>query len=236
VNAPESHKRYVLVVDSNVDDLYYTCMLLRRFGYSIVTSYTAEKAVEFMTVAPPAAIVADADLSGSPLFLRLRQDPRFFDTPLLLLSWWPNAALEDRARKGEFAAYIRKPVSVEEFYANVQTAIEKGPRRNIRIATYLPVKLEDGLDGGEGYATVLSEYGMFFRTFMPRSVNARIPTVVTIKDRLLNLEAVVLYVIMLEEGPFKEPGMGMKFVNITRADRELIAAFILEQIEEGIRR
>jgi len=235
-NAAEMNKRYVLVVDANVDDRFDTCMLLQRFGYTIFTAHTTEEAIEFMTVAPPVAIVADAGASGSTLLFWITKDPRFFHVPLILLSSSRNAALENRARKGEFAAFLKKPLKVEEFYRIVQEVIEKGPRRNLRITTHLMVRLEDGLGGREGCATVLSEYGMFFRTLEPRPVNARIPLVFEIKGRLIKLEAIVLYITTFDEGPFKEPGMGLKFVKISRADRNLIATFILERIEEGIPR
>ena len=167
-HAAEKNKRYVLVVDANIDDRFHTCMLLQQFNFNIFTAHTAGEAIEFMTVAPPSAVVADAGQNGLTLLSWITKDPRFLDVPLILLSSAPDATLEGRAQKGEFAACLRKPLNVEEFYRIVQVVIEKGPRRNIRIATYLSAKLGDELGGGEGYVTVLSEHGMFFRTLEPR--------------------------------------------------------------------
>jgi CheY-like chemotaxis protein len=229
----EKNKHYILVVDADIKDRFYTCMLLQRFGYEVFSAQTAEEAIEFITVAPPSAILADADLNGSTLFSRLSQDPRFFDIPFIILSWWPNATLEDRAIEGGFSAYIRKPNNVEEFYQIVQIAIEKGPRRNLRIATRLMAKLEDGLDRCEGLVTVLSEFGMFFMTLEPRPGHALIPVSFTINERLLRVDALVLYSVSFEEGPYKEPGMGLKFMNISREDREFIAGFMRDQMEGG---
>jgi CheY-like chemotaxis protein len=227
----DGKKQYVLVVDADVNDRFYTCMLLQKFGYDVFSAQTAEEAIEFITVSPPSAILADADLNGSTLYSWLSKDPRFFDIPLVLLSWWPNPALEAQANKGGFIAYLRKPDNVEGFYQIVQIAIEKGPRRNLRIATHLMARLEDEKERCEGYVTVLSKYGGFFMTLEPRPVNAQIPLSFTIKDRIIKVEAVVLYTISFEDGPYKEPGMGLKFVKISRADRELIANFILKQIQ-----
>jgi CheY-like chemotaxis protein len=235
VNAEEKEKRYILVVDTDTDDRFFTCMLLQRFGYDIFSACSAEKAIEYMTVVPPSTIVSDADRNGPTLLSWLAQDPRFLDTPLILGSWWPHPELEERAAKGEFVACLRKPIDVLVLYRTIQAALEKSPRRNLRIEAHLRTRLEDGQDGSDGYATIISEYGMFFRSLNPRPVNARIPLAVEIKGRLIKTEAVVLYVLTFGEGPFSEPGMGMKFVNMSRADREFIAAFILEQINEGIR-
>jgi hypothetical protein len=136
---------------------------------------------------------------------------------------------------GGFFAYLRKPINVVQLYRTVEAAIEKSPRQNIRIITQVMVTLEDGLAGCDGQATTLSEHGFFFRTFVPRQIGARIPATVWIKDALIRLEAMVLYVIPFDEGLFQEPGMGMKFINISRPDRELIAAFIIEVLENGTR-
>jgi CheY-like chemotaxis protein len=223
-------------VDPDADDRYYTCMLLHRFGYAVVSALTTEKAIEFMIVAPPSAIVADAKGDGSSLPSRLAQDPRFFDIPLIMLSWWPDRALTVRAKTGEIAAFLRKPLDAAEFYHVIQSSAEKSRRRNIRIASNLIVRIDDDPGACPAFVTVISEYGMFVRTLHPRPVDTRMAVVLELQGKLLNLEATVLYVIGFEEGPFKEPGMGMKFVKIGREDRDLIAAFIREQLEAGIAR
>lgn len=235
MDAVEQNRRYILVVEPEDEDLFQTCMLLKRFGHTVMAARSGEKALEFMIVSPPAAIVADPAAGVSTFLSELRQDPRFYDVPLVLLSWWPNVSQEEGRQKGDFSAYLRKPIEVLPFYNAVEAAVAKGPRRNIRIMTQVPVTLEDGLDGGEGLASTLSEYGLFFRTFVPRQVGALIPAIVRIKNALIHLEAEVLYVIPFEEGPFQEPGMGMKFVKISRTDRELIADFIIEEFEKGLR-
>jgi hypothetical protein len=142
--------------------------------------------------------------------------------------------LEERARKGEFAACLRKPVDVEELYRAVESVIEKGPRRNIRIATNLKAGLEDQGAGNDGYVTVISEYGMFFRTLDPLPANTRVPMGIEIKGRTIKLEAVVLYSCSVDDGPFKEPGMGLKITRIAPADQDHIRQFIREEITRGI--
>ncbi len=234
VGVAEKNKRYVLVLDPDVNDRFTTCMLLQRFGCNIFTAGSVNEAVDFMTVAPPSAVVADRALDETHLVSRISQDPRFLDVPIILLTSTPDAALEKRRRIGEIAAVLKKPLDVPEFYRIVQTVIEKGPRRNIRIKTHLVVRLEDGQSGSVGDVTVLSEHGMFLRTLDPRPANTRIPVGLEIKGKLIKLEAVVLYTTTFDDGPFKEPGMGMKFTKISREDRNLIAAFILEQIEKAI--
>ena len=112
--------------------------------------------------------------------------------------------------------------------------IEKGPRENIRIPTALQATLRDDSGSMQGFVTVLSQYGAFFRTLEPRPAKTRTGVSISFGDRTVDLEAEVLYIVSFEEGPFCEPGMGMKFVNITPEDSALIRFFIYEQLGAGI--
>jgi CheY-like chemotaxis protein len=232
----EKMKKYVLVMDSNAVDRFSTCLLLQRFGYYIVTASTPEEAVEFMNMARPSAVVADAGLAGSPLFSEVKKDRRFSAIPLILLSSSDAALEEHRVRGSVIAAHLRKPVHVEEFYRTLQTVVEKGLRRNIRIPTHLSAVLEDVPVAGGGFVSELSEEGMFFQSLESRPTNARIPISFEIMGRTILLEAIVLYCASLEQGSLKKPGMGMKFEKISPVDRDLIKTYILDQVKEGMSR
>jgi CheY-like chemotaxis protein len=208
-------------------------MMLQRLGYNICTARAVDEAIEFMCVAPPSGILAEAGPTGSGLLVRIKKDRRFSDVPLILLSA-PDRALEERARRGEFAACLRKPVDVEELYRAVESVIEKGPRRNIRIATNLRANMENQGAGSDGSVTVISEYGMFFRTLDPLPMNTRISLSLDIKGRTIKLDAVVLYSCSVDDGPFKEPGMGLKFARIAPADQDHVRQFIREELTRGI--
>ena len=235
MDAAERAKRYVLVLETNVDDRFMVSMLLQRFGCTICSAYTAEEALEFLTVAPPSAVVSEGGQTGAGLLARIRKDGRFLDIPVILLTSMPDPALEDRMRRGELAAVLRKPVDAEAFYRAIQTSIEKTPRKNIRITTYLPAKMMDDPVNGEGYVTVLSEHGMFFRTLETRAVHLPVPVVFSLPGSQVTVEATVLYACGFDEGPFNEPGMGLKFTKISEDGRALIRHFILEQIGVGTR-
>lgn len=233
MDAAERAKRYVLVVETNVDDRFQVSMLLQRFGCTICSAHSAEEALEFLAVAPPAAVVSEEGKTGTGLIAKIKTDGRFSDVPVILLTSLPDHALEDRVRRGEIAAVLRKPVDAEAFYRAIQASIEKTPRKNIRITTYLPAKMTDDPVTGDGYVTVLSEHGMFFRTLEPRAVRMRVPVSFSLPGSEVKAEATVLYTCSFDEGPFKEPGMGMKFSKISDDARALIRNFILGQIGAG---
>ncbi len=233
MDAAERVKRYVLVVETNVDDRFMVSMLLQRFGCTICSAHSAEEVLEFLSVAPPAAVISEGGQPGAVLLARIKKDGRFSDVPVILLTPLPDHALEDRVRRGEIAAVLRKPVDAEAFYRAIQASVEKTPRKNIRIATYLPAKMTDDPVNGDGYVTVLSEHGMFFRTLEPRAVRMQVPVSFSFPGCEVMAEATVLYTCGFDEGPFKDPGMGMKFSKISDDARALIRNFILEQIGAG---
>jgi len=230
----ERKNRYILLVDKNVDDRFRTGMIIQRIGYNICTANSAQEAVDFSYVTPPVAIVAEAGTVGTTLLSRIKKDGRFSDVPLLYTTKEPDLDLELRARRGEIAACLRKPVETEALYQALQAALEKTPRKNIRIPVALKAKLMNVKERSEGLVTVISEYGMFFRTEEPLDLNAAVPVTITFPDRSISLTAVVLYSYSLEASPFNEPGMGMKFTKIAAEDQAFIKSYILAHVEGGL--
>jgi response regulator RpfG family c-di-GMP phosphodiesterase len=224
-NTTDNNNMYLLVVDFNVDERFFTCMLLQRYGYNICTASSTTEAISFMHVAPPSVIVAEGSV-GIELAARLKKDVRFSSIPIIVLAKASDLDLDLRLRRGGFAACVYKPLDAEKFYQAVQAALGMTRRKNIRIETSLLTRL-DGAE--EGIVSVISEGGMFFPTEDPRELNTVVKADLEIGDKTVKLEAVVLYSFEIETSPFKEAGMGLKFVKISPEDQAFIKAYILEQ-------
>lgn len=225
--------RYLLVVDSDWSDRFTLSMLLQRFGYTVASTSCAKEGVEYLCVAQAEAVFAEVGEAGTELIERLKKDARFQDVPIIIVSKSHDLGMEARLQRGELAGLLRTPVDPNEVYRVVQKVIEKGRRSNIRIETAIKAVLHDGPGRRDGFVTVLSQLGMFFRTLDPLPVNAQVAVDVSLWDRSVRVEAEVLYVVTFEEGPFCEPGMGMKFLKIEAQGSSLIKAFIDEQIGMG---
>lgn len=220
--------RYILVVDPNVNERYTMSMLLQRFGYTVASASSVREGIEYLCVAAAVAVFAESATVGDDLTELLQRDLRFREVPLVLVSDGRTPELEERVRKGTLAGLLRAPLNAEEVFKVIQQVIEKGPRRNIRMATALPAKIRDGEGSLEGYVTVLSQYGLFFRSLAPRPAGSRVSVEWSLWDRPVRLEAEVLYVVTFDDGPFSEPGMGMKFLRIDPEYSVLVRAFILD--------
>lgn len=231
--------RYILLVDSKNSDLFTCSMLLQRFEYRVCTSTTAGQALEMASVAVPSLVIADLALpgmSGLDLFSLLKQDPRTAAVPVIFLGERTDHTAEERCRDAGASACLAKPVEAESLFRAVQAAIESHPRVNIRIPTKLSVSVNNmPLDSIEGEcASVLSEHGVYVRMRNPYQRNEQLAVELRINGRTIPAEATVLYSHRFDDGPFREPGMGLKFVNIAQNDREFIKEFIRGEITRGI--
>jgi CheY-like chemotaxis protein len=238
--------RFLMVVDRDAGDLFYTSMLLQRFSYKVCTAMTVDEALAMARIALPALFIVELPpgISGFDLMRRFRLDPRMAAVPVIIKTMDMSPETEKSCREAGAAFCIRKPIQAEELFHAVQLAIEdrpgenKRPREHIRIYTRLPMTIDNTpLDcGRQGLcAAVMSEAGMYVRTLKLLPINASITMQIIIKDRTVSLEAVVLHSHGFGEGTFGEPGMGIRFIRIAPEDKELLRQFIGEEVTKGLR-
>jgi len=53
-------------------------------------------------------------------------------------------------------------------------------------------------------------------------------------DRKIPADTTILYIRQYGNGPFKEPGMGLKFTKIALEDQELLRQYIKRKVTDGI--
>jgi CheY-like chemotaxis protein/Tfp pilus assembly protein PilZ len=216
-----------------------TCLLLKRFAYEVSEAYTAAEALDKITGALPALIITDMVLpgmSGTDLFRMLKQVRRTASIPVVFMVPMSDAAAERRCYDTGAAGCIAKPVQAEELYRVVQSVIEPMPRESIRIDARSPVSVNnEPLDCPEGACLIdLSEHGMYVQTYKPYPLNRRVTVRFHVKDRTISAEGSVLYS-YTSVGQHREPGIGLKFVNIAPQDQEFIRGFIREEVTRDVK-
>lgn len=233
-------KRTIVVVGNRAQELITVSLLLQRFEYEVVVASTVGQALEKISDVVPALIITDLTLpglSGVDLLHLLKQDRRTASIPVVYLVPMSDVASEQRCLDMGAAGCISKPVRAEELYRAVQAAIEPRPRESIRIDTRLPVSVNNvPLDcSGENCEIDLSEQGMFVPMQKPYPRNRRVTVQISINDRTISAEGAVLYCHTPGEGRNREPGIGLKFVNIAPRDQEFIRTFIRDEVSRDIK-
>jgi len=229
--------RTVLLVDGSATMLYYYGILLKRLEYVVLTAASAEEALKIMEGMVPALVLTAISLpkmGGIDFIKKMKGSDRTKTVPVIVLTAEEDAHIRSACLGIGCAAYLIKPVEPDHLFRTIQTALEPTPRANIRLSTTLKAVVgeeatQDRAARSE-YATTISEGGFYLRTLSPWPKNALIPVSIFIKDREIRAKAVVLYSHVMEEGTFREPGMGMKFVEISNDDRSFLRNFIIEQL------
>jgi DNA-binding response OmpR family regulator len=231
--------RYILVVEGNTSDLFYTAMLLQRFSYPVCTARNARQALDMVSVALPALVIADSDLpgmTGMDLMRVLGSNTHTFSLPVIVLLPPGGTGPEKQDVEIGGSYFLQKPVAIEDLYRSVQAAMEPRPRSTIRVETALPVKVNNvALDSERGECvTNLSAQGVYIRTFKHYHPNEHVAVKITIEGHTVNSEGTILYTRRQGDGPLAEPGMAVKFTRIAEEDRELIKRFIHNEVTSGI--
>lgn len=220
-----------MVVDNDPHQLAYHAMLLQRFEYRVSTARDAEQAFAMAAGEAPALVITELDLprlNGLDLLHRLRQAPHTAAIPVIAVTRNGDHGTEARCLRAGFTAFLGKPLGAEDLYRTVQAAIEPAPRASLRVHARMPVTVNNvPLDCVEGEcASVISEHGMYIRTLKPHPPKSRLAVQIALKGRTISADAVVLYSHRFGEGPFGEPGMGLKFARIAPQDQEYLRLFI----------
>lgn len=230
--------RFILVVTSSTDDLFSISMLLQRFTYQVCTAQTAKQAIDIIAVAQPTLVITDLvlpDMSGLDILRNVKGDVRTL--PMLLLLPGPDTHVETRQVEiGGGVLCLTKPVQTEDLYRAVQAVVEATPRAHLRIPAMLPVSVNKVLlDAAKGeYIMNISENGVFVRTLKPFRRNERVAIELHINGRPVSADAVVVYSRRTGEGPFRDPGMAVRFTVIASEMRENIRKFIHDEVTRGI--
>ena len=235
--------RTLLVVDSSAASLFYWGMLLKRLEYMVMPMRNAEAALRAMEGVVPAVVVTErvlSGMSGEDLVRKMREDPRRKEVPVVMLTAAEDQEAKDACKRLGCAAWFPKTVEPDILYRSLQTLSEATPRQNIRLNTSLKVIVGDGSVAGGAerteYAAAISEGGLYVRTRYPQPQNAVTPLRIVLESGEVRAKAVVLYSYTAHEGPYKEPGMGIKFTEISDRDRAAIRTFIKEQLTKDIAR
>lgn len=230
---------HLLVVDSDDNESYFLALFLQRFKYQVLTVKTGSQALESMATSMPVLVLTTqrlSDMSGADLIKMINQSPGTTDVPVIVLDEANDVGAEKNLLNAGAAAYLTKPVEVEDLYRSIQTAIESTPRENIRINTSLPIAI-DGVqldyEGGE-FVSVLSGQGMHVKMRRPRQPEMQHSVQIRIHDRNISAIAKVLYRQEPHNTLLPEPGMGLKFVQISQEDQRYIKQYILEEVTKGI--
>ncbi len=229
-----TRRRLILLLECGGQERAALERMLAGFGYNVSITADEQQAMECMQIVLPSLIIVDTervDAASYGLIGRLKQEQGGERIPVIVLSRIAPQKAEEAIMRRKVAAFLLSPVNTEELFRVVQSAMEETPRRNIRSATRLQAFRDDATESG--FATQLSESGMFYETAEPAPVHSKHPVRIIAGNREIRAEAEVLYRSLSDDRSRRAPGMGMQFTRITSDDQNYLRLFILLRLRKS---
>lgn len=231
----------VLIVDGSATLRYYYAILLKRFEFTVMVASSGEEALGLMESTIPSLILTDIilpQMSGIDLIKVVKSSDRIKHIPIIVLADRDDVATRSACLSMGCFDFLVKHVETGHFYRIIQSAFVETPRAHIRLSMPLKVFVGDGTSRGGAerteFATTISEGGIYLRTLFPQPKDSSTPIRIFIRDRSIKAKATVIHSRAMMGGIFREPGMGMKFAEITPEDRTYVRHFVKEQLTSDI--
>jgi CheY-like chemotaxis protein len=225
-----SGKLNVLVICQTAAGQMYLGVLLKRIWYKSILAKTVEEGIHYAGENPFSLIVFDADMPDqdreSAVSL-LRSDPSVKDLPLVVFLTSEKGKSSESLLARGCAAVITKPLDMALVY-NVLARLSGQERQAPRVPTRIRVEIEEKTP--EKYLTCIniSEGGMYLRTIDPLPEKGILHQKFILPRDTSEIEATA-EVIRTESLGIQietEPGMALRFTEISEEDRLRIRNYI----------
>ncbi|MEC4676707.1 MAG: response regulator [Nitrospirota bacterium] len=226
-----------LIADKSRQFLVYAGILLRRLGYQVYLAGNGPEAVSLARELKPDIVLLDHTLpptDGASCLGIIRNDNELSRIPVLIIASYVDESVIGQYEKLGCCGLLRKPVNIPEFYSAILGCRRnEEARKTIRVSLSLKVSVNCRDKSLDLYALTLSAEGMFLRTIDPFDAGMEMKLVFSIDDRdPVELKGTVRYVNQLTRELEHEPGMGIKFLDISEDVRCRISCFIIKQLAE----
>lgn len=225
----------ILFAHTNPTFLMYVGILVQRLGYKVLLARDGVEAVSLAKEARPAVMLMQYEmpkLNGLSCLSMIRKDPQLGALPVLILDEGMTAGTRSEFAQLGASGFLSMPLNISEFYLAVQQSLSHSvKRRYFRAPVKLKVTVECGGDQRELFATNVSAEGMFLRTIDPFLVGSRMTLTFTVDDEdPIQVTGEVVSVSGLANQLEKEPGMGIRFVEIPEDSKYRLSYCLLKEI------
>lgn len=164
---PAAQQRACILVVEDTDDIRFFLSTLLQDRYQVISAASGTDGLRLAALAPrPDLILLDVlmpDMDGYEVLLRLRQDPRTADIPVIFLTALSSAQEEQRGLDMGAIDYVTKPVSPPILLARLKAHLERSANarrlKNLseQLSRYLAPQVYQSLFDGSRQAEIRTQ-------------------------------------------------------------------------------
>jgi CheY-like chemotaxis protein len=233
----------ILLADDSLAFLMYLDVITKRLGFDTYTACDGEETIKLAKEKQPSLILLDylmPRMKGTECLGLIRKDPEIKHIPVIIVSSLHEEITKNELERLGCCSFLKKPVNIAHLNMAIHECLEfsgKGPvkRKNIRTPLNFMALVEFHDEINELYATTLSQQGVFLRTITPFKPGTELEILFKIdQDGPIKLKGRVLYVIRLSPERRREPGMGIRFIDVPPDIKKRINSFVMKHIVKDI--
>jgi len=122
----------ILIVEDNSDYRELMNLFITKMGYRAIQAKNSYEAITLAEAEGPDLIFMDMqlpDVDGTTTTAMLKQNPKTSRIPVVALTGWMSALLEEKASKVGIATYLIKPVSPQMLKETIEEYTSRSPTR-----------------------------------------------------------------------------------------------------------
>lgn len=225
-----TEKKQVLVICKTAAGQMYLGVLLNRIWYSPVLAKTAEEAIRLAQKTPFSLILLDGDIPEPELrasMTALKTEHALKGLPILAFMT-AEATIGNEALIAQgCSAILTKPLDLALVYG-VLGRLSGQPRSTPRVPVRMLVDIEEGIPDRTLPCVNISEGGLYLRTHQPLPEASVVHLKFTLprdtNDLVLAAEVVRTAPLGLQIET--EPGMGLRFVDLSDEEKNRLRNFV----------
>jgi uncharacterized protein (TIGR02266 family) len=223
-------KKALVICRSSVGQMYLG-VVLNRIWYTPVLAKTVGEGILLARENEFTMVLFDADMPDDDRIAAanaMRADASLAEIPRVALMTTDNYTLPESLLPEEWAAVVSKPITdIAQLY-DVLRQLSEEPRKTPRVPARMRVEIEE--QDPQRYLTAIniSEGGIYLRTHAPLPENTLLHLSFTLPldPDIIQVAGTVVRASRLGAQLETEPGMGLRFVDISEDTKNRIRNFV----------
>ncbi len=218
----------ILLVDDMKNFLDLEISFLRRAECQIFTAGNGLEAVKIAKKEKPDIILLDLvmpQMDGIQATRILKSDPDTRDIPVVIVT---STDRKEECLKAGANDFVQKPINEQILLKEIKKFVDIKERQDERVQASIEVKINKGGKEIPAITRDISMVGAFIVTDEKIPLGSVIPIKFLLKDKEIQVNAEVVREEREDVGAARVGGIGVKFVEISDADKETLRAYLEE--------